>query len=256
MIRSCGNTKPELTSARLDPLARLPHRLVRQPDDREGGQPAPEVDLDPHPPGLDAVDGEGVDPGQAHQNAPSRWSRRTRRRSASSTTPIASKRIVRRTGADVTWLSQTLRDPADLGPLGLVQAVPRDAATQRGAALTSQNTSDAVPASDQVELAEARLVVAGERCGSRGARSARRRAARPGGRATCGRRWSWTATLRRRSADHQATVTTHADVTDSSRSRPVGRYSASCWYAIDWKLMRCSGETPCFAIAARCSGVE
>jgi hypothetical protein len=33
-------------------------------------------------------------------------------------------------------------------------------------------------------------------------------------------------------------------------------YSASCWYAIDWKLMRCSGETPSFSIAARCSGVE
>ena len=32
--------------------------------------------------------------------------------------------------------------------------------------------------------------------------------------------------------------------------------SASCWYAIDWNDMRCSGETPSFSIAARCSGVE
>src|SRR4051812_1627403 len=36
----------------------------------------------------------------------------------------------------------------------------------------------------------------------------------------------------------------------------TGSYSASCWYAIDWKLSRCSGETPSSAIAARCSGVE
>ena len=32
--------------------------------------------------------------------------------------------------------------------------------------------------------------------------------------------------------------------------------SASCWYAIDWNDSRCSGETPSFSIAARCSGVE
>ena len=38
--------------------------------------------------------------------------------------------------------------------------------------------------------------------------------------------------------------------------RPAGRYSASCWYAVDWKDMRCSGETPMRAIASRCSGVE
>jgi hypothetical protein len=36
----------------------------------------------------------------------------------------------------------------------------------------------------------------------------------------------------------------------------VGLQSASCWYAIDWNDMRCSGETPSFSIAARCSGVE
>jgi hypothetical protein len=32
--------------------------------------------------------------------------------------------------------------------------------------------------------------------------------------------------------------------------------SASCWYAIDWNDSRCSGETPSFSMAARCSGVE
>ena len=32
--------------------------------------------------------------------------------------------------------------------------------------------------------------------------------------------------------------------------------SASWLYAIDWNDSRCSGDTPCFAIAARCSGVE
>jgi hypothetical protein len=56
--------------------------------------------------------------------------------------------------------------------------------------------------------------------------------------------------------------------TDSTRATPMPTtayhpapsvpptYSASCWYAIDWKLMRCSGDTPIFSIAARCSGVE
>ena len=39
-------------------------------------------------------------------------------------------------------------------------------------------------------------------------------------------------------------------------SQVPGTYSASCWYAIDWNDIRCSGETPCFSIAARCSGVE
>ena len=33
-------------------------------------------------------------------------------------------------------------------------------------------------------------------------------------------------------------------------------YSASCWYAVDWNDMRCSGETPWRWIASRCSGVE
>ena len=33
-------------------------------------------------------------------------------------------------------------------------------------------------------------------------------------------------------------------------------YRASCWSAIDWNDMRCSGETPWRPIAARCSGVE
>ena len=33
-------------------------------------------------------------------------------------------------------------------------------------------------------------------------------------------------------------------------------HNASCWYAIDWNDIRCSGETPSLEIAARCSGVE
>ena len=37
---------------------------------------------------------------------------------------------------------------------------------------------------------------------------------------------------------------------------PSAGQGASCWYAIDWNDMRCSGETPSFSIAARCSGVE
>ena len=34
------------------------------------------------------------------------------------------------------------------------------------------------------------------------------------------------------------------------------RPSESCWYAIEAKDRRCTGEMPCAAIAARCSGVE
>ena len=31
---------------------------------------------------------------------------------------------------------------------------------------------------------------------------------------------------------------------------------ASCWYAVLWNDIRCSGETPWRWIASRCSGVE
>ncbi len=37
---------------------------------------------------------------------------------------------------------------------------------------------------------------------------------------------------------------------------PDTAYRASCWYAMDWKDMRCSGDTPSRSIAKRCSGVE
>ena len=43
---------------RAHPLARLAHRRVGQADDGEGGQAAVHVDLDPHGPGGDAVEGE------------------------------------------------------------------------------------------------------------------------------------------------------------------------------------------------------
>jgi hypothetical protein len=43
---------------------------------------------------------------------------------------------------------------------------------------------------------------------------------------------------------------------EGARDGPAQPSSASWWYAIDWNDSRCSGETPCLAIAARCSGVE
>ena len=43
---------------RPDPVPRLPHRRVREPDDRERGQAAADVDLDPDLAGIDPVDRE------------------------------------------------------------------------------------------------------------------------------------------------------------------------------------------------------
>ena len=52
------------------PLARLPDRLVREPDDREGRQADADVGLDPDPAGVDAVEREGGDAGEAHSERP------------------------------------------------------------------------------------------------------------------------------------------------------------------------------------------
>ena len=46
---------------RANPVARFAHRGVAEADDREGRQPAADVDLDPHLARIDAVDGEGGD---------------------------------------------------------------------------------------------------------------------------------------------------------------------------------------------------
>jgi hypothetical protein len=45
-------------------LARLADGGVAQPDDRERGQPRPQVDLHGHPPGVEAVDRERADAGE------------------------------------------------------------------------------------------------------------------------------------------------------------------------------------------------
>ena len=47
VIRRSGNSKPRVDDRRAHPLARLPHRGVRQADDREGRQAPVDVDLDP-----------------------------------------------------------------------------------------------------------------------------------------------------------------------------------------------------------------
>ena len=49
---------------RAHPLARLAHRRVGQADDREGGQAAMDVDLDPDRAGRDPVEGEGLRRGE------------------------------------------------------------------------------------------------------------------------------------------------------------------------------------------------
>jgi hypothetical protein len=55
---------------RADALARLADRLVAEPDDREGRQALAQVDLDGHPPRLDAVDREGGDAGEHGSERP------------------------------------------------------------------------------------------------------------------------------------------------------------------------------------------
>ena len=62
-----------------DALARLAHRLVGEPDHGERGQAEPDVGLDPDPPRVHALDGEGDDPGE-HQRPPGVAGRRRRGR--------------------------------------------------------------------------------------------------------------------------------------------------------------------------------
>ena len=50
------------------PLARLPHRRVRQPDERERGQAAVDVDLDVDRQRVDALEGHGPGAGKHRQN--------------------------------------------------------------------------------------------------------------------------------------------------------------------------------------------
>ena len=59
VIRRCGNSKPEFDDRRPHPLARLAHRLVGEPHDRERRQPGADVGLDPHPPRSTPVEREG-----------------------------------------------------------------------------------------------------------------------------------------------------------------------------------------------------
>ena len=95
------------------------------------------------------------------------------------------------------------------------------------------------PASGSMR-ASMQVTIASRRAGSRRAAAADAAAGRPAPRARPARRPSGSAAAA------------------SGRRAPSCRtpYSASCWYAIDWNDIRCSGETPCFSIAARCSGVE
>ena len=60
VIRCCGCLKPELTQRGPHPLARLPHRGVGQPDDRERRQPAADVHLHVHGLGVHPDQGEGA----------------------------------------------------------------------------------------------------------------------------------------------------------------------------------------------------
>ncbi len=54
-----GMDEPTVAEGPADPLARLPESDVRQPDDREAGQPGGDVDLHAHGPAVEALEGGG-----------------------------------------------------------------------------------------------------------------------------------------------------------------------------------------------------
>ena len=142
------------------PLARLAHGLVRQSDDRERGQAEPDVGLDPDPPGIDAVDRER-DHAREHQNAASRWSRRTSVAVGVEQDGDAVEAQLGAVGAVGGLGEPRDRHPADLRLLAVVQALPRLA--RAGAARLDLDEDERLAVEgDEVELAEARPVVAGE----------------------------------------------------------------------------------------------
>ena len=193
---------------RPDALARLAHRLVGEADDRERGQPEPDVGLDPDPPGLDAVDGEGGDAGEHGQNAASRWSRRTSSPRASSDTPTrveAQLGAERAVGASV---SQAIAIGRTCDRLRSCRFVPRLAEPRRRV-LTSPKTSVARRSSaGRGRARRSGSGGCGRGRGSRGARSARRRAPRRGGPLLCGRSVMARATVcAHRVTDQRACVT-------------------------------------------------
>ncbi len=53
-----GELEPAVEDRRAHAIARLADGLADHPDDAEGRQAGPDVDLDPHGPGVDSVDGE------------------------------------------------------------------------------------------------------------------------------------------------------------------------------------------------------
>jgi hypothetical protein len=52
---------------RSDPFPRLPDRAVREPDEREGGQASPNIDLDGDLDAANAFEGEGEHAGEHAQ---------------------------------------------------------------------------------------------------------------------------------------------------------------------------------------------
>ena len=72
MIRPSGNTKPEFVIAARTRSRASRTALSASPTTVKPAGRCADVGLDPHPPCLDAVERERVDPREAHQNAPSR----------------------------------------------------------------------------------------------------------------------------------------------------------------------------------------
>ena len=161
VMRFCGNSKPLLWIAARTRSRDSRTALSPSPTIVERGQTQADVDLDRDAPRLDPVDRERRDARERHQNAASRWSSET-------SLPGGVDRDADRVEA------QLLRPRAGRRPR---RGTPRPSGAPAGAcarggcptagpaprrALTSTNTSVVAVERDEVDLAEARAVVAGD----------------------------------------------------------------------------------------------
>ena len=221
VIRLSGNTKPEFVIAARTRSRASRTALSASPTIVNAGRPGADVGLDPHPARLDAVERERRGRGRGHQNAPSRWSSRT---SAARAVDDHADRVE----------AQLARSTAAARPRARTRPRPSAATCERLRAcrlshgrlrparhvLTSQKTS-APPSTATRSSSPSASGSCARRRASRGARSARRRAPRPAGRAVC--------VLMAGDATGGAVTDQHANVTTSCRlcrtssRRPGGR---------------------------------
>ena len=191
---------------RPDALARLAHRLVGQPDDVNAGRPcrmsaSTQTRRASTPSTAKVVT-------RASIRTPPPGGRAGRARRGSSRTADRVEAQFRAVRAVAHLRQPRDRHPPHLRPLALVEVLPRLARAQPARLDLARTRASRRRTTHEVELAEPRPVVAGERPRSRAARSARRRASRRGGRGAGARWMAWARTLgaRRRTDQHVGSV--------------------------------------------------